>query len=140
MRYLLRSSREEWFLDDAVILHKAFMNRGYAPASFWKVAEMIQWSDRELYRKKALDMINRKADSGKIVFSTTIDPRIVTAIEYGLEIDLDGIRLARTLSMSEEDQRILGDDLSSVFPGKGLIGLQAAPKLHNIIKIPKLET
>ena len=85
-------------------------------------------------------MINREADSGKIVFSTTIDPRIVTAIEYGLEIDLDGIRQAKTLSMSDEDQRILGDDLSSVFPGKGLIGLQAAPKLHNIIKIPKLET
>ena len=74
------------------------------------------------------------------LFSTTIDPRIVTEIEYGLEIDLDRIRLAKTLSMSEEDQRILGDDLSSVFPGKGLIGLQAAPKLHNIIKIPKLET
>lgn len=140
MRYLLRSSREEWFLEDAVILHKAFMNRGYAPASFWKVAETIQWSDRELYRSRALDMINREADSGKIVFSTTIDPRIVTAIEYGLKIDLDGIRQAKTLSMSEEDQRILGDDLSSVFPGKGLIGLQAAPKLHNIIKIPKLET
>ena len=84
-------------------------------------------------------MVNRKADTGKIVFSTTIDPRIVTAIQYGLEIDLDRIRLAKTHSMSKEDGRILGNDLSSVFPRKGLIGLQAAPKLHSIIRIPKHE-
>ena len=82
-------------------------------------------------------MANRKADSGKIVFSTAID--LVTAIEYGLEIDLDQIRLAKTHSMSKEDRRILGNDLSSVFPRKGLIGLQAAPKLHSIIRIPKHE-
>ena len=132
IRYLLRSSRACYYTEEATILHNAFVNRGYLSETFFQVLRKVDWTARDSFRRCALEPKNKEAPCGGIIFTTSIDPQIVAAIENGAKVDLSCLRNTSTVKMSTQDQQTLGCDLTSIIPQNGMIALKAARKLQNL--------
>jgi len=54
IRYLTKSSRREYYIQDAQMLYHAFRNRGYKHKMLIQGLSHLDWSKREFYRAKGL--------------------------------------------------------------------------------------
>lgn len=134
IRYLTKSSRREFYIEDAEMLYHAFRNRAYAHNMIKKGLTMIDWQKREYYRNKGLQNKIRSIPGGGAVLSTRIDPVMQTLYRAGFKIDLAAIRATSTVTADDDVRRALGHNLCSVFPKTGMIALKAAPKLKALFK------
>jgi len=134
IRYLTKSSRREYYIQDAQMLYHAFKNRGYTHKMLIQGLGQLDWSKREFYRAKGLQPKIRHVPGGGAVFSTQIDPVMEMAIQEGFKLNLDWIRNTSTITADQEIKEKLGHNLTSIFPTHGMVALKAAPKLKGLVK------
>jgi len=79
IRYLTKSSRREYYIQDAQMLHHAFKTRGYTHKMLIQGLGHLDWSERKIYRAKGLQPKIRHIPGGVAVFITQIDPVIISA-------------------------------------------------------------
>lgn len=132
IRYLTKTSREAFFIDDVEILRRAFTARGYKSSLFNEAQKEINWERRAYYRDRALAEKTHEIPAKGAVFSTVIEPTIVTAMADGFSIDLSSVRGIPTNTTDAETRQALGNNLTSSVPEKALIALKAAPKIQQL--------
>jgi hypothetical protein len=132
LRILLKSSQRSFYLEDATHLYNAFRDRGYSERMLEQMMRLLDWSCRSYLRSKALTPKAKVVPGGGAVFSPQYDPVIRAYLRLGGGVDLQGIRSISTRGASDEVQRSLGPNLTTVFPKKGAIAPRAAPKLKAV--------
>ena len=137
LRYLTKSSKYEFYLEDIRMLINAFINRGVRQEVVVNIAKKIPWASREYYRQRALGSKTRDIPGGGAIFTTTIDPAVQAALKAGLHVDLTRVRATPTAGAEEEVQQALGRNLSAVFPSKGAIALKSCAKLRALLQAKK---
>jgi hypothetical protein len=79
LRYLAKSSKYEFYLEDIRMLMTAFCNRGFRREVVVNTAEKIPWASREQYRHRAVASKSRDVPGGEVFFTSTIDPAVQVA-------------------------------------------------------------
>jgi hypothetical protein len=103
LRYLTKSCKYEFYLEDIRMLINAFINRGFRQEVVVNIVKKIPWASREYYRQRALGSKARDIPGGGAIFTTIIDPAAQAALKAGLHIDLTRVRATPATAGTDEE-------------------------------------
>ena len=126
IRYLVKSSKKEFFAEDALLLSQAFATRGYKAEEINTILKKVEWHQRDHFRLRAANSKINLPPAGCAIFSPKLDPCLLAACDKGLHVDLERLRNTSTSRMEPEEIRFFGKNLSGIFPHKGLIAFRGA--------------
>lgn len=129
IRYLVKSSKKEFFAEDALLLSQAFATRGYKAEEINTILKKVEWHQRDHFRLRAANSKINLPPAGCAIFSPKLDPCLLAACDKGLHVDLERLRNTSTSRMEPEEIRFFGKNLAGIFPHKGLIAFRGAAKL-----------